>query len=107
MDFGWLRIKEKDMTKKQIQDDRINKWKHNNLVVMQDTFMSGWGEAEGGLSYAAWACTDEHLDQVLEWVESRSDSKNVSVQDKDYVPQFAAHFHIYEVNDGHPALCKN
>lgn len=95
------------MKKENIEDRRKNKWTRPNLVIMKDTFLSGWGKAEGGISYAAWACKDEHLEQVLEWVKGRSDSKAVRVVSKDYVPQYAAHYSIYEVTDGHPSLHQN
>lgn len=74
-------------------------------VVMTDRFMSGWGEARNGLSYAAWACTAADLPRVLAWVKSRSDASRVRVVanvDK-YRPKGAAHLTIYGVSDGHPA----
>ena len=29
---------------------------HQIIVAGTDSFMSGWGEAKGGVSYAGWAC---------------------------------------------------
>ena len=47
------------------------------LVVMTDRFLSGWGLARRGASYAAWACSLEQVDDCLAWVQSRSDALRV------------------------------
>jgi len=41
-----------------IQDDRTNEQKktHSCLIGGTDRFMSGWGRAENGKSYAFWSC---------------------------------------------------
>ncbi len=92
----------------QIQDDRtgIERSTHNCLVVGLDTFLSGWGKAKAGLSYAAWACRPEHQEQVLEWVRGRGDMKGVKVRDKSYIPSGndGSHYHIYVVAETHKAL---
>ena len=55
----------------QTVDDRTPEQKetHKFLIIGTDSFLSGWGQAKGGLSYAVWACKPEHRDQVLNWVE--------------------------------------
>lgn len=92
-------------------DDRTAEEKatHRWLVVMTDSFMSGWGEARGGLSVCAWACKDEREAATVEhWVRSRRDARRVrTVIDgprRRYRPRNAAHFHIYVPREGHPAL---
>lgn len=83
---------------------------HSTLVIGTDTFFSGWGEAAEGASIAAWACQEADLARVLAWVKSRSDMKRIQVEtDKGGLfmyrpPQGTAHFHIYVVRPGHPAL---
>lgn len=88
-------------------DDRTDEQldTHTTLVVGVDTCLSGWGQADGGLSVAAWACKPEHTERVLEWVENRSDMKRVQVTDDDFrPPQGTKHFKIYAVRDTHPSL---
>lgn len=66
-------------------------------VVMTDSFMSGWGLAESGLSYAAWTCESEDYDALLAWVRSRSDARRVrTITDiETYRPRGCAHLSIY------------
>ena len=86
-----------------VEDDRNASERDymRNLVIGTDSFMSGWGKAKGGVSYAAWACTEAQLNECREWVESRSDMKRVrAVYDGDglcaYRPsRNCAHMHIY------------
>ena len=85
-----------------IQDDRTPEQKqtHKWLVVGTDPFMSGWGGATGGLSVAAWACTDGTLADVTRRITGRGDLKRVRVVEsessgREYRPKSAAHFHIY------------
>lgn len=87
-------------------DDRTAEEKktHNWIVAMTDTFLSGWGKAAGGVSYAGWACRYDDLDKVERWVESRSDAKRVRIVGSDWRPRGDGHTHIYVVNDGHSAL---
>jgi len=90
-----------------IQDDRTQAQKesHDWAVVGSDSFMSGWGEARGGKSYAAWAVPFELTKKVREWVENRSDMKRVRVVKLgDYKPKGQGHLHIYAVMAGHTAL---
>jgi len=86
----------------EIKDDRSEEERatHTELIVMRDSFMTG----QGGASYAAWACLPEHSKRVLEWVQSRSDAKNVRVRGSNYVPRGEGHYHVYVVSDGHSSL---
>ena len=91
-------------------DDRTpaERTTHPILIVGTDSFMSGWGKAEGGTSYAAWACRQEDERAVLEWVERRGDMKRVRVTfdlpSAPYRPKGRGHLHIYVVREDHPAL---
>ena len=88
------------------KDDRTPEQKktHNWLITATDSFMSGWGEARGGLSKCAWACKSEHVDKVEEWVRNRGDMKYVNVTCNDWYPRNAKHVHIYVVDDDHRAI---
>ena len=87
-------------------DDRTaeDRKTHPIIVVMTDRFMSGWGHARGGASFAGWACRFEDVDRVERWVRSRGEAKNVRIVRGNWRPKGAAHTSIYVVNDGHPAL---
>jgi len=89
-------------------DDRTQEQKktHNRIVLMTDSFLSGWGEAENGVSYAGWAFQDGQQCQVERWVRSRSDAKRVRIVSGDYRPssKTAGHCHIYVVDENHPSL---
>ena len=91
-----------------IVDDRTEEQKktHTWIVVGTDRFLSGWGGAAGGSSYAGWACEYDHLKHVEYWVKSRSDQMRVRVVCGDYRPKArnCSHFHIYVVKDNHPSL---
>lgn len=90
-----------------IQDDRTQEQKdsHYWLIIGTDKFMSGWGKAKHGPSYAAWACDLNRRYQVMEWVNSRSDMLRVrEAHAKAYRPKGPGHLHIYVVEDDHPAL---
>ena len=91
-----------------IKDDRSDdqKQSHNVIVVGTDSFLSGWGHACGGSSYAGWACTADSWHRVFDWVASRSDMKRVRVVGNDYRPssRYCAHFHVYVVDENHSAL---
>lgn len=76
---------------------------HTYLIAGTDGFMSGWGEANDGISVAAWACKPEHSTRVFNWVHDRSDMKRIREVLDPYNPK-CAHLHIYVVNEGHPAL---
>jgi hypothetical protein len=89
-------------------DDRTPEQRetHNCIIRAIDRFMSGWGKAKGGNSYAAWACKPEHAQAVFDWVSNRSEMKHVTACGPGTKPHFGngAHVHIYVVNDHHPAL---
>lgn len=80
------------------------------MVLGLDKFMSGWGGAAGGNSYAAWACTREQASYVLDWVERRGDITRARIVNAPKLgngPRMsasAAHVHIYATSDTHPAL---
>lgn len=93
-----------------IKDDRTEAQKttHRYLVVGTDSFLSGWGHAAGGASYAAWACeTSEEVDKAMAWVEGRSDMQRVRFVIENpsrgytYRPKahLCAHLHIYVWTD--------
>ena len=70
------------------------------LVIGTDPFLSGWGKAQGGPSYAAWACDDSALRDCLAWVEDRGDVKRVRTVidrpgDRYRPPSGPGHCHIY------------
>ena len=81
-------------------DDRTDSQRatHRYLVIGTDRFMSGWGGAEGGLSYAAWACRPAVARECIEWVERRGDMSRVRtyLEGRRYRPgSSCAHLHIY------------
>ena len=80
---------------------------HSVIVLATDSFMSGWGQAQGRKSYAGWACRPEDARRVLKWVESRPEMKRVRVVGKDYRNTSDAHCHIYVVREGHSSLCSH
>jgi len=103
------RIEQKlDMTVSEFQDDRTEAQRQTHTLawMMTDSFMSGWGHAKNGLSYAGWAFAGAQDGLAVErWVRSRSDSKRVRLVALDgYRPTAAKHTHIYVVEPGHPAL---
>ena len=82
-------VRDDDRTPEQTQT-------HTWLVIGTDSFMSGWGKASGGKSYAAWACKPDERRACLTWVESRSDMKRVrEALANDYHPSGIGHLHIY------------
>ena len=93
-----------------IEDDRTQEQKetHTCLIVGTDRFMSGWGKAQGGVSYAAWACRHEDSFKVLEWVERRGDMNKIGkffeTSKSKYRPEGKGHCHIYVVTEGHVSL---
>ena len=92
------------------EDDRTDdeKQTHHILITALDKVMSWWGGAAGGQSRCAWACTPEQSGRVYAWVHGRSDMTYVNRHNekikKYYPPAGTAHFHIYVVDDNHPAL---
>lgn len=88
-------------------DDRTDdeKRSHTVIVLMTDRFMSGWGGAGNGPSYAGWACLPEDVNKVESWVRRRSEAMRIRIVDGDYRPrnQPEGHCHIYVVHDHHGA----
>lgn len=68
---------------------------HKWLVIGTDTFLSGWGRAKGGVSYAAWACKTEDLQSLEARIRARGDMKRVRVVCGSYRPRGKGHCHIY------------
>ena len=91
-----------------LQDDRTPKQvkSHPVIVMGTDDFMSGWGAAEGGPSYAGWACRREDANTVERWVRARGDMKRIRlVSGNGYkAPSGPGHVHIYVVDGDHAAL---
>ena len=80
---------------------------HRTAVIAKDKSMSGWGGAKGGASRCAWACeTITDARRVLAWVQSRREMLYVRIVHLPTyrVPRGTAHFHVYDVTPGHPAL---
>lgn len=88
-----------------IEDDRTPEQKqtHRMIVLGTDTFLSGWGQARGGASYAGWACTPDLADRVFRHVSARSDMHRVRLVSGDYRPsaRYCAHLHVYVVDADH------
>ena len=87
----------------QIQDDRTEEQKstHQILIGGTDKFLSGWGKAQGGKSYAFWACPNTwgELRDCERWVRSRPDIIRVrTVLSESYRPKGVGHCHIYVYN---------
>lgn len=81
-----------------MQDDRTPEQRktHTLIVLGTDSFMSGWGQAKNGASYAGWACTPDTIDAVEDRIRARSDMKRVRIVGGDYRPgPYCAHCHIY------------
>jgi hypothetical protein len=85
-----------------INDRRTDAQKktHHYFVVGTDRFLSGWGEAEGGASYAAWACRtyDEAL-RMAHRVRARGDQHRVRVVDARCYRPSCKHLSIYVACD--------
>ena len=81
-----------------IDDDRTTEERETlrYAVVGTDPFMSNWGKAEHGASYAAWAVDGGHIHEALGWAERRGDIKRIRVVVlDDYRPRAHGHLHIY------------
>ena len=85
---------------------REQRMTHTVLITATDKFMSGWGQAEGGNSKAAWCCLPKHADAVFAWVSSRKEMKRVNENKASWrpAPASTAHVSYYVVEDNHPAL---
>lgn len=103
-----------------IQDTRPKNTRRETIAVAaRDEFMSGWGEAEGGYSYAAWACkSHDDAEKVSKWLNGREEMQDIQIIEaatsRDLkmciitaVSGFEVetkHLSIYNVNKGHRAL---
>jgi hypothetical protein len=95
------------MKQADIKDDRTPEQKltHTHLIGGTDSFLSGWGMAEDGKSYAAWACEEGIAMRVREWVANRGDMKRIREFSEGYCPSGPNdQYHIYVVTPTHPAL---
>ena len=84
------------------KDDRTAEQKltHTIIVLATDKFLSGWGEAKGGPSYAGWACKPELQFKIFERVSERSEMRRVRVVTSNYHPPSGpGHCHIYVADD--------
>ena len=84
-----------------IIDDRTEEQKltHTLAVVGTDPFMSNWGEACNGLSYAAWAFEDGQESKAIDMIMARGDMQRVRIVSLEgYKAKGAAHCHIYVFN---------
>lgn len=81
---------------------------HRCVVMGRDRFMSGWGKAEGGYSWAGWACKPEDRETVERWVHARGDMKYqrtvIHSGGRFPTPRSAVHMQVYMVHEGHNAL---
>ena len=73
-------------------------------VVGRDTCLSGWGLAEGGRSFAVWACTSAQVERVEAWVANRGDMVDVRIVKGTLTTKPDDHVSVYFVDDQHPAL---
>lgn len=96
-----------------VEDDRTTEQRKTHVwgVTGRDSFMSGWGQAQGGYSRCAWAVPTEFvsnglLDRLERWVRSRGDMKYVNVVrlDRYRPPRGTKHWHVYVVNVDHPGV---
>jgi hypothetical protein len=90
---------------KVIQDDRTEQEKEKYIYFVQghDTFLSGWGGATGGKSYATWACNNAAAwHKKLEQIKARTDMAdvvafkgNIELEKRLENKKFA-HYHVYK-----------
>lgn len=66
-----------------INDRRTEEQKKTHFwyVTARDRFMSGWGVAEGGASYCAWACESrQQAEACLARIRSRDEMRYVTLR---------------------------
>jgi hypothetical protein len=62
-------------------------------VIMTDTFMSGWGLAEGKTNKLVIECdTDEQAETIARNARNRSEMKSVAIKKK--VPYYSSETHL-------------
>lgn len=89
------------------KDERteVERSTHTVLIGGRDSFMSGWGGARGGSSFAYWACEPSDVFTVSAWVEGRGDITLVPIDDLlNTDREEPEHCHIYTVREGHVSL---
>lgn len=89
------------------QDDRTaaERAELTELVGGRDSFMSGWGKADGGSSFAFWACAPVHLEQVETWVDGRDDITRCDLAELLAGDRHEhEHCHIYAVRADHHCI---
>ena len=90
-----------------VQDDRTaaERISHVCFVKARDTFLSGYGDAEGGTSYAVWCCRPADHTKVGEWVKGRAEMVDLTTDfnPDTYKLKRRDRIHIYVVNDNHAA----
>ena len=73
---------------------------HTVIVLMTDGFMSGWGRARNGPSYAGWACRPDQLNEEERRIRARSEARRVRIVLGNYKPgPGPGHCHIYVARD--------
>ncbi len=80
-----------------IHDRRSDEEKKATIgfIVGTDRVMSGWGKAEGGMSYFAIPVrTSEEWDETLSFMHGRNDMLRVREVGKDYRPRLRAGDHL-------------
>jgi len=86
-------------------EDRRNeaeKQSHKVYVVARDKFLSGWGMAQGGTSYIAWACADDEVAQCVEKkIVFKPEMKNVRITRTLPRLKGSDHLMIWPVSYGH------
>ena len=87
-------------------DDRTKEQKttHQVIVAATDSALSGWGEAEGGVSYCGWACLPEDVPEMEKWVRARPEMKRVRIVGSNWRPTGHGHCHIYVATEKHRAF---
>ena len=91
-----------------MEDDRTEEQKgtHTLLIGGTDRFLSGWGRAADGASYAFWACRPSDQRKVERGVRSRIDMLRVRIVGNGYRPnpRRCAHCQVYVVHEKHGYL---
>ena len=70
------------------------------LVKAKDPFLSGWGKAEGGSSWCAWAFSNLDAAMAFEKLLHNTNFQYIGVVGWPYRPNSAAHLSIYN-GDSH------
>ena len=80
-----------------LQDDRTPEQHKTHYVLWggTDRFLSGWGLAGNGPSYAFWACVPEDSRECERTIRQRSHIQRVREVTRHYRPRGSGHCHIY------------